>query len=69
MMFASFFQAHRETKRTMNEEFKGRGLNNIKVKRFIFGRVLGYAPNIKDMTISEMEQVIHYLKNTQLGDS
>ncbi|HFK1435085.1 TPA: hypothetical protein ACGXNJ_005239 [Bacillus cereus] len=63
-LVAGFFQAHSVTKREMNKQFESKGYNSLKIKRFIFGRVLGYAPNIKDMTISEMEQVIHYLKTT-----
>ncbi|EPC8411091.1 hypothetical protein ACR3AM_005499 [Bacillus thuringiensis] len=69
MLIAGFFQAHNEMRKEMNSQFKVKGIIGIKMKRFIFGKTLGYAPNIKDMTISEMEQVIHYLKNTQLGDS
>ncbi|HHB2481411.1 TPA: hypothetical protein ACORDH_002862 [Bacillus cereus] len=63
-LVAGFFQAHSVTKREMNKQFESKGCNSLKVKRFMFGIVLGYAPNIKDMTISEMEQVIHYLKTT-----
>ncbi|WP_151035749.1 hypothetical protein [Bacillus wiedmannii] len=61
-LVARFFQAHSVKKREMNKEFESKGYNSLMVRRFIFGRVLGYAPNIKDMTISEMEQVIHYLR-------
>lgn len=55
-----FFQAHNETKRVMNRLFKEKGYK-LKEKRFVLGTVLGYVPNLTDMTIAEMRSVIDYL--------
>lgn len=55
-----FFQAHNETKKVMNKLFKEKGYK-LKEKRFVLGTVLGYVPNLTDMTIAEMKEVIDYL--------
>lgn len=44
----------------MAKQFKKKNYN-LKEKRFIVNKVLGYSPNFKDMTIAEMESVINYL--------
>lgn len=62
-LVARFFQAHSVTKREMNKEFESKGYNSLIVRRIVFEKVIGRVPSIEDMTISEMEQVIHYLKN------
>lgn len=61
MLVAEFFQTHNNWKREMNNQFKRKGYS-LKEKRFVINRVLGYLPNLKDMTISEMEVVVEYLK-------
>jgi hypothetical protein len=49
-------------RREMNKEFKRLGFNNIKEKRWFFNKVLGYPATINEMTIAELETVIHELK-------
>ncbi|MCY9156354.1 hypothetical protein [Bacillus haynesii] len=48
-------------KRRMDKEFKRVGFGNIKEKRWFLHKVLGYAPTLKGMTITEMEKVISEL--------
>lgn len=61
MLVAGFFQEYNNWKKEMNKQFKNKGYT-LKEKRFVINQVLGYLPNIKDMTITEMEQVVEYLK-------
>ncbi|MGG3920486.1 hypothetical protein ABEV41_00800 [Geobacillus thermodenitrificans] len=49
-------------RREMNKEFKRLGFKNIKEKRWLFNKVLGYPAIINEMTISELETVICELK-------
>lgn len=60
MLIAGFFQANSVTRNEMAKQFKKKNYN-LKEKRFIVNKVLGYSPNFKDMTIAEMESVINYL--------
>jgi hypothetical protein len=62
LIVARFFQAHKELRRKMNNRFKELGYD-LANKRFVLGKTLGYVPNLTDMTLSEMEQVIGYLKD------
>jgi hypothetical protein len=49
-------------RREMNKEFKRLGFKDIKEKRWLLHKVLGYAPTLKGMTIAEMERIIDYLR-------
>ncbi|PAD84990.1 hypothetical protein CHH57_02100 [Niallia circulans] len=62
MLIAGFFQANSELRNEMSKQFKKKNYN-LKEKRFVVDKVLGYCPNFKDMTIAEMELVIDYLIN------
>ena len=62
MIVAGIFQAHKQGRKIMNDLFKEKGYV-LKEKRFVCGEALGYAPNLKDMTLSEMQRVIQYLKS------
>ena len=61
MLVAGFFQSHNEIKKTLNKRFKELGYD-LANKRYVLGLVLGYVPNLKDMTIAEMQQVIDFLE-------
>jgi len=60
-LVAGFFEKHRVMKREMNRLFNDKKYT-LKEKRFVLGTVLGYVPNLTDMTISEMKEVIDYLQ-------
>ncbi|HFK1543428.1 TPA: hypothetical protein ACGXM3_005250 [Bacillus cereus] len=63
MSILTFFHAHSVKKREMNKEFESKGYNSLIVRRLVFEKAIERVPtSIEDMTISEMEQVIHYLK-------
>ncbi|MEM5592887.1 hypothetical protein AAHH67_15970 [Niallia circulans] len=68
MIIAGFFQAHSDMRNLMSNEFKKKNYN-LKEKRYIVNQVLGYCPNFKDMTLSEMESVIDYLVNGKEGEA
>ncbi|ASS60735.1 hypothetical protein MOF52_16920 [Bacillus inaquosorum] len=48
-------------RRKLSKEFKRLGFNSLKEKRWFLAKVLGYAPNFKEMSIAEMERVIDEL--------
>jgi hypothetical protein len=60
MIVAGFFQRDNETKKIMNAKFKEKGFN-LAEKRVFIERTLGYTAYMKDMTISEKEEVIEAL--------
>ncbi|PGT90120.1 hypothetical protein [Bacillus thuringiensis] len=60
-----FFQASKNLRKEMQRLFKEKGITGLKEKRFILGEALGYAPNFKDMTVSELELVVTHLKNME----
>jgi hypothetical protein len=68
VIIAGFFQQHNDLRNEMKNEFKKKGYS-LKEKRFILGQVLGYAPYFSDMTISEMKEVIDYLKKTNKDEA
>lgn len=64
MIIANFFQQHESLRTQMRKEFKEKGYD-LKEKRWVLNEVLSYAPNLKDMTISEQEQVLDYLRTKE----
>lgn len=63
MITTNFCKQESSLRTEMRKEFKKRGYD-IKEKRFALNEVLGYVPNMKDMTDHEKEKVIQYLKGS-----
>jgi hypothetical protein len=64
LLIPNFYQKETSLRTEMRNEFKKKGYG-IKEKRFILFKVLGYVPNIKDMSDQEKEKVIAFLRENR----
>ncbi|MFE8701119.1 hypothetical protein ACFYKX_10990 [Cytobacillus sp. FJAT-54145] len=62
MLVAGIFQAHKQTRKALDQRFKELGYD-LANKRYVIGKTLGYLPNLKDMTIEEMRRVLAELNH------
>ncbi|MCA1064674.1 hypothetical protein QTG56_23990 (plasmid) [Rossellomorea sp. AcN35-11] len=61
ILIPNFYQEEPSLRTVMRSEFQKKGYT-IKEKRLILHRVLGYIPNMKEMTDQEKEKVIAFLR-------
>lgn len=66
MIVYTVFGLYPILRRELNNHFKRLGFKDLKEKRWLLSKVLGYSPFFSEMTINELKKVIEELNKYKM---